>query len=159
MWPSTIGFSSEAVRPLEDILPILKRKENLELPHSCVMIRNGLVQEFPGWFYEIFNHDIALQWLIAEKGSIGFLNDCMTVVRKHGHGLSRLYETDPDFCWEMFLKLHRSIDRHLNYRYSSLIKNEIAEEWRYLASACRKSGEWSGALFAWVRSVGAGLGL
>jgi len=156
LWPSPLGFSSRPIRPIEDILPILRRKENLELPLSCVMIRNGLVREFPGWFYEVFNHDIALQWLLAEKGPVGFLNDCMAVIRKHGAGLSRLYDSQPDFCWEMFLKLHRSIDRHLNYRYRSVIKEELAEEWRYRARACRRRGEWGGAFFAWLQSLWVG---
>ncbi len=74
-WPSMIGASSKQIRTLEDILPIFNREENLELPTPCMMIRGGLIQKFPKWFYEVFNHEIALQWLAACHGKIGFLSE------------------------------------------------------------------------------------
>jgi glycosyltransferase involved in cell wall biosynthesis len=131
-WPSVIGAADKGICTLEDILRLESKPE---LPTSSMMLRRDSLPDFPAWFHDVFNGDYAIQVLLAERGPIGFLADCMAVHRKHAEGVTRLYETDPDFCNDKLLILHRAVDRHLDYRYHAILRPYIAEERKRQARA------------------------
>ena len=114
-WDPVIGVSPKEICSIEDILRLETKPE---MPQPSMMIRRRSLRKFPDWFNGMFNSDYALQVLLAERGNVGFLSDCMAVHRKHSGGASRVYDTDPDFCNAMLLKLHLALDEHLEYRYA-----------------------------------------
>jgi glycosyltransferase involved in cell wall biosynthesis len=130
-WDPTIGVSPKEICSIEDILRLDTKPE---MPTPSMMIRKRSLREVPGWFNGMFNSDYALQVLLAERGNVGFLSDCMAVHRKHAGGASRIYDTDPDFCNAMLLKLHLALNKHLEYRYASILGPYIEQE-RLAASA------------------------
>src|SRR5262245_36554525 len=65
----------------------------------------------------------------------------MAVHRKHGDGVSLLYDTDPDLCNAMLLKLHMMLNEHFDYRYRSIIDPYIEEEQRIVDAATTRSVE------------------
>jgi glycosyltransferase involved in cell wall biosynthesis len=124
-WPSVIGSAGQDMCTLEDILRLESKPE---LPTLSMMFRRDSLPDFPAWFHDVFNGDYAIQVLLAERGCIGFLTDCMAVHRKHAEGATRLYETNPDFCNDRLLTLHRAVDRHFDYRYHAILRPYIAAE-------------------------------
>jgi glycosyltransferase involved in cell wall biosynthesis len=126
-WASVIGTSPKEICTIEDILRLDSKPE---LPTPSMMFRRQLLPDFPDWFYGVFNGDYAIQVLLADHGNIGFLTECMAVHRKHASGASRLYETNPEFCNTMLLKLHRAVDRHFNYKYHAILGPYMAQELR-----------------------------
>jgi glycosyltransferase involved in cell wall biosynthesis len=130
-WEPVIGISPKELCSIEDILRLETKPE---MPEPSMMLRRGSLPQLPPWFEEMFNSDYALQVLLAERGSVGFLPDCMAVHRKHSGGASRFYDADPDFCNAMLLKLHVALNRHLGYRYASILDPYIERE-RLLADA------------------------
>lgn len=101
-----------------------------------VMFRNGLVAEFPAWYFDArvargFD-DWALYVLNAEHGDIGYLDEILSVYRVHGggawsDGLSHF--RDPrdlmDIIW-----IHDAINEHLAFRYDAPIRRRTG----YLAA-------------------------
>jgi glycosyltransferase involved in cell wall biosynthesis len=130
-WDPVIGVSPKEICSIEDILRLDTKPE---MPQPSMMIRRRSLRKFPDWFNGMFNSDYALQVLLAERGNVGFLSDCMAVHRKHSGGASRVYDTDPDFCNAMLLKLHLALNQHLEYRYGSILGPYIEQE-RLLANA------------------------
>jgi glycosyltransferase involved in cell wall biosynthesis len=57
------------------------------IPNCSVMFKNGLIREFPPWFYEIPNEDRALHILNAQYGKIGFIDKNMAAYRLHNGGV------------------------------------------------------------------------
>ena len=44
-----------------------------------IMLRNGLIQNFPRWLYEIPTGDWAIHVLYAQQGKVGFIDQAMSV--------------------------------------------------------------------------------
>lgn len=133
-WPSVIGSSPKQICTIEDILRLEGKPE---IPTPSMMIRRDALTDFPHWFSKVFNTDYALHLLLAHRGKIGFLKECMAAHRKHGQGASRMYEIDPDYCHEMLLKLHLYIDGHFEYKYHPVIRKYIEQELQELLDNLR----------------------
>lgn len=53
---------------------------------SSVMFRSDIYREMPEWFYKVSFGDWAQHLLRADKGPIGYIDDCMSLYRLHGGG-------------------------------------------------------------------------
>jgi glycosyltransferase involved in cell wall biosynthesis len=134
-WNRVIGESQKETCTLEDILRLETKPE---MPTPSMMIRQRSLPSFPAWFDGVFNGDYAIQVLLAERGDVGFLPDCMAVHRKHAGGLSRVYDTDPVFCNAMLLTLHEALNEHLGYRFRTILDPYIERE-QHMADAAALS--------------------
>jgi glycosyltransferase involved in cell wall biosynthesis len=54
---------------------------------SSVMIRNGIITEYPDWYYRLPGGDWSLYILAAEHGKVGIIDEAMSVYRKHPGGI------------------------------------------------------------------------
>lgn len=68
------------------ILPDFIRQK-VHVPTPSLMLRNGLISEFPSWFFEAPVGDIPLIFLYAQMGKIGLIDQVMAVYRFHGGGI------------------------------------------------------------------------
>jgi glycosyltransferase involved in cell wall biosynthesis len=137
-WDPVIGLFRTEFCTLDDLLRLETKPE---VPTSSMMFRRRSLRSFPSWFNHAFNWDYAIHVLLAEQGKVGFLPGCMAVHRKHGDGVSRRYDTDPDLCNAMLLKLHIMLNEHFDYRYRSIIDPYIEEEQRIADAARARSAE------------------
>jgi glycosyltransferase involved in cell wall biosynthesis len=135
-WGTAIGESSKRIYSVEDFLR-LDTKPQMATP--SMLFRRRSLRKLPAWFAEVFNGDYALQVLLAEQGDVGFLPDCMAAHRKYERGTSRLYDTDPDFCSAMLLKLLVTLNEHFDYRFRSILERYIENEQRVVAAAAARS--------------------
>ena len=69
------------ISTLEDLL-----RANF-IPTCSVMFRNGLVREFPGWYYKLRMGDWTPYILLAQYGKIGHINEVMAAYRVHRGGV------------------------------------------------------------------------
>ncbi len=114
------------VSTLEDIAP-----GNFMLAMT-VMFRNGLIDEFPEWYFQASIPDWPFHVLNAERGHIGYIDEVLAVYRVHSGGAwsDRIsHYRDPqdlaDIIW-----IHDAINRHLGFRYDARIREQTA----YLAA-------------------------
>ena len=66
---------------LEDLL------DHYDVPTLSIVYRRQLIPKWPEWLFRIANGDWAMMILLAEKGEIGFLNECMGTYRVHEGGV------------------------------------------------------------------------
>ena len=83
-----IGLTGEVSQPLK-----LKEKYDLRdllvenfIPTLSVMVRNGLVETLPDWYYELPIGDWPFHILHAMQGLVGYINETMAAYRIHSHG-------------------------------------------------------------------------
>lgn len=114
------------VYTIEDLL------EGNFIDTCSTMFRNGLVLEFPGWFYKLPMGDWPLNILIAHHGDIGYLDGVMGVYRIHSGSLwsSRgkiqncldVISTYRIIYSQLDRKYRRSIRFGISHRYYTLYK-------------------------------------
>ena len=61
-------FAADRTFTLEDVIA-----KSSFAPTSSIVFRNGLIGEFPDWFWRIVSADYALQLLLAERGEASLL--------------------------------------------------------------------------------------
>jgi len=90
----------------------------------AVMLRNGLVDSFPDWYFQSRVGDWPLYIMAAQHGKVGYIHELMATYRIHAKGVhssqSRL---------EIFLlsvDIYKAIDAHLGFEYRTLIGQRLA---------------------------------
>lgn len=84
---------------------------------ASLVFRNGLLSDFPDWFLRAPIGDWALTVLLAEHGSIGYLDELMSVWRHHtGGAWTGIAERDR---LRQTLEMYDLFDAHLRYRYTA----------------------------------------
>jgi FkbM family methyltransferase len=137
-WGPVIGGSSKRFYSIEDFL-----HQEAQISTPSMLFRRSSLGEIPAWFQDEVNGDYALQALLAERGNVGVLPDCMAAHRKHEGGTSRLYDTDPDFYNAAFLDLLVRLNGHFNYRFRSILEPQIENMQRAVGAAALRSLAWS----------------
>lgn len=98
------------------------------IPTASIMFRNGLVPEFPAWFYDVPVGDWPLLVLLAQHGDAGFIDQLMSVTRIHGGGM--WWGSSPSKHRQMVMKTFAQLRTHLGPGYEKLIKAGVSD--RYL---------------------------
>jgi glycosyltransferase involved in cell wall biosynthesis len=123
---------------------------------SAVMLRNGLIAEFPAWYFDGrvdrgFD-DWALYVLAAEHGDIGYLDEILSAYRVHGggawsDGLSHFRDPNDllDIIW-----IHDAINEHLELRYDTPIRRRTAFLAARAAGRLARQGKF-GEAAEWAR--------
>jgi len=102
---------------------------------SSVMFRNGLLKEYPDWFYQSKSGDIPRYILLAKKGKIGYLPDVMSVYRKNRDGVSQTdYVWDAEFLYNR-IGMYQGINQELNYRFNRVLRKNIARYYKMMLEA------------------------
>jgi hypothetical protein len=81
--------------------------------------------EIPLWFNKIYNGDLAIQLLLADKGPFRYLPEAMSVYRKHVGGLSNHPKITQEFIYLKITELLTLINEHFNFKYNKVIKVKI----------------------------------
>jgi glycosyltransferase involved in cell wall biosynthesis len=106
------------VSTLEDILAGM-------VPIPCtVLFRNNLLGELPDSFDTVANGDWMLFVLLAEHGSVGYLNEVMAAYRMHAGGTwSKLNRQQR---LKEHINTYETINEHLKFKYDRAISKIIA---------------------------------
>ncbi len=99
------------------------------IPHGSVMMRRRLLGEFPGWYYELAAADRPLFLMLAQSGTVRYLDDVMGVYRLHGGGVYTSRSYDQRFAEA--LRMYEAFSAHLGPSYDQAIaeaKRDYAAE-------------------------------
>jgi glycosyltransferase involved in cell wall biosynthesis len=89
---------------------------------GSIVFRNGIVRQFPSWYYDYSSTDYMLHILLAQHGKIGFLNEITSVYRTHEGGITREFERKIIAFYKKKLKMLDVIDEYLEFKYSRFIR-------------------------------------
>lgn len=134
----------KTISTLEDIL------ERNFIQTCSTVFRNGLIRDFPDWFFDAPVGDWPLHVMNAVHGHIGFLPQIMGVHRMHGGGVwsSQSLANTQRRVIETRRLLRRLVDR----KHHRLLAEEMARDYHHLAVACRDAGQPVAALAALANS-------
>jgi len=141
IWPENIGTSFT----LEDIL-----SANI-IPSCTVMFRNGLVREFPDWYYSLKIEDWSLYVLLSQHGKIGCLNETMAVHRVHSKGVWSSQEGVEKVKED--IKFYSCMKTHFGRQYRSLINTRLEEYYYKLAEIYEDDKDYGSAKQYIIKSL------
>lgn len=108
------------------------------IPTCSVMFRGIAFGDLPGWFSELEIGDWPLHVFHAERGDIGYLPELMAAYRVHPGGAYSMQS--PIYQQEQITSMYQHLNRHLNSKYDSLIKDRIFDCWYALSVAHANNG-------------------
>jgi glycosyltransferase involved in cell wall biosynthesis len=139
------GNESHNINPVSQKTKIypedfLSKREVWFMATAGVMFRRKLIGEkFPDWFLKSKSGDIPLYLILSNQGYIGYINEVMSVYRRHKGGLSY---TDSEFD-EKFIKnriaMYSNVNKELDYKYNPQIKSIVGEYTYLLANLQNKN--------------------
>ncbi len=80
---------------------------------ATTIFRGGYI--LPDWFFTVKASDWALHFINAMRGDIYYMNDCMSVYRKHNNGFWSCLSSDEAVL--MGIEAMMAIDKGTNYKY------------------------------------------
>jgi hypothetical protein len=95
------------------------------VPIPCtVLFRNNLLGELPESFDTVANGDWMLFVLLAEHGSVGYINEVMAAYRMHAGGFWSKLTLQQRV--KQHINTYQTINAHLNFKYDRMISEIIA---------------------------------
>lgn len=143
--PSFINY----IKPYYTIDDLLEHANFI--PTNSVVFRNGLLNGFPEWFYKVPVGDFPLNVLNALHGKIGFLDEAMSVYRRHAGGvyggLSYIRSL------EIGIESYQMIGKNLNLNKRASFNIGISKWFIPLGNAYKKEGRYLKAIGACFKSI------
>lgn len=106
---------------------------------ASAMIRTDAVPALPSWYFRMNIGDRTLFAMLAERGSLGYIDQIMSAYRIHRGGLW----SGQDRIWQLLekLKADEALRRHFRHEHDCLIQPRIAESCVELACRYEKRGD------------------
>jgi len=118
---------------------------------SSVMFRNGLVSEFPDWYFRMSLGDWPLFLLLAEHGKIGYLDEVMGVYRvQPGGAWSSRNNLDKQL---VMVDSYNCLTEYFGQRYSRAINLGLSRDHVILSSIYADLGDVANAKISLNRSI------
>ena len=103
-----------------------------------VMYRWGSLGLLPDWLQGLKFRDWPLHILVARSGKIRLMNEVMSAYRVHAGGVwSSLTDAQRE---KAIMEMLATVDKHLEYRYTGIIRRSVARRYLNLASLARRQG-------------------
>lgn len=108
---------SKSTYTYEDII-----LEKWFIPTQSIVFRNDLLQ-LPYWFNIILNGDYALLLLLSSQGNIHFINQKMSVYRRHSTSINTTLK--PTYVTMKISEVLFYFNMYSNFKYNNLIQKRI----------------------------------
>jgi glycosyltransferase involved in cell wall biosynthesis len=102
------------------------------IPTCSVLLRNGLVTEFPDWFLPLAMSDWPFHILLARHGQIGYLKDVMAAYRIHPNGSWN--QRGPIEQLKELTRVYIALDHYFGAPYRAKIKPGIYRTFDFFAA-------------------------
>ena len=143
----------DAKLPSNLLCPLFQKRESTiedviigsAVPTLTIMLRNGLITDFPDWYFDLRYGDWTLLMLIAQYGKIGYIKEPMATYRIHDSGAASSAYTNRETYTRHILeviKMYEVVNRHFDFKYNNLISKRISH-YRNLAERYKTKGSVS----------------
>jgi glycosyltransferase involved in cell wall biosynthesis len=116
-----------------------------------IMFRNGLVVQMPSWFFDAPCGDWPLLVLLAQHGTVGFIDQAMAVHRIHGGGM--FGGASESVQHEMSTKMFDLLRVHLSSKYEDQIQAGVSDYLLNWAWESADQGDLSNAKDYFFQSI------
>ena len=99
---------------------------------SSMVFRRGLLNDYPSWVSESFSIDIPVQILLAQYGKAKFIDEAMSVYRKHAGGVSSAPEHEGLKLYENRIMTYEGLKRTLDKKYAAALDQVLSRYYAYV---------------------------
>jgi len=99
---------------------------------SSMVYRAGLLKNDPAWFSQSVSGDIPFQILLAQYGKAKFINEVMSVYRKHGGGVSSAPEHEGLKLYENRILVYEGLKQALDKQYGAALDQVLAQYYTHV---------------------------
>ncbi len=110
-------YHENTIFTLEDLL-----RDNI-IPTCSALFRRGLTKDFPDWMFDLRQMDWPLHILNSQHGTIGYLDEYMSIYRVHQGGVWNRENIASRV--EYIIKAYNVINIHFDFEFDNIIKNRI----------------------------------
>ncbi|MCY7350558.1 MAG: glycosyltransferase [Cytophagaceae bacterium] len=119
-------------KPVVTVDDLIGNAETWFMATASLLLRKTFLPQLPAWIAESKSGDIPLNILLAQRGPIGYLDEVMSVYRKHGGG-----QSFTDHRWEagfLFnrINMYQHLNRETGYQYRERFRKTMAEFYWHL---------------------------
>lgn len=120
-------YLNQNQKPIVTIEDLIGEKETWFMATASIMLRKTFLPVLPEWIRESKSGDIPLNILLAQRGPIGYLDEVMSVYRKHGGGQSNTdHRWLADFLYNR-INMYERLDQATEGRYRNRFRKTMAE--------------------------------
>ncbi len=94
---------------------------------SSVLARSEVVASLPAWRVNVWNGDVVLRLWCAHHGNLGYLNDIMSVYRKHPGGLTTSMRAFSEKRYSEGMYLYRQFDEDTQFQHTTFLQAQIQQ--------------------------------
>ena len=127
LWPD--GRKSEFVRSRQiEVMPFYTLGNIIRryfIPTASMVFRRLLIEPMPDEFFDAPGGDWFLHVLLAKKGLVAYLDECMSVYRHHRGGVMSAADKPTQHRHRMLTIM--TIDRYLRYMCSSILRPMVLD--------------------------------
>lgn len=97
------------------------------MPMPSVLARSEILATLPAWRSKVWCPDVVLRLWCAHHGNLGYLNQVISVYRRHPGGMNASMRPfrEKRFAEEMYL--YREFDKETHYQHTDLIQKMIEQ--------------------------------
>jgi glycosyltransferase involved in cell wall biosynthesis len=95
------------------------------MPTSSVVFKNGVINKFPKFYYTTKSGDIPLWIMIAEYGKIGYIEEAMSIYRKHRDSITYKNEHYGIKLYSERIELYNILNQYYGMKYDKKFKDAI----------------------------------
>ncbi|WP_243374015.1 glycosyltransferase [Geotalea sp. SG265] len=113
-------FHKKRLRPFFTLRDIVS---DFFIPTCSTLCRNGLIEQFPEWYFDMAMGDWPLHVLNAEHGHFAYIDESLASYRVHSGGIWSQSKKRDTLQKSIFAA--ETINRHLGYRFDKIIRKKI----------------------------------
>lgn len=114
---------------------------NAALPTNSVLVRSQALETLPEWRVNVFAGDFLVQLWSAHQGELWYIDEPMSVYRKHRGGMTMTIGRDYDYRIQNTIYLFNEFDKATGYQYTRDIQTALNTRIRFLKRR-KKWGLW-----------------
>jgi len=105
----------------------------LTLPTASILARSQVLAVLPDWLLKTWCGDLPLRLWCAHQGNFGYLDQIMSVYRRHtGGSETNMRAQNYRTYYDEVINLYHEFDQATDYAHTELIHREIARLWEGL---------------------------
>jgi len=96
------------------------------IPTASIVLRKRFL-DIPEWFKYVYNGDFALQLILARKGNFYFIDEVMSVYRKHDLSIAKQMSYKPNDVLNSIMEVLLYFNYYSSFEYNDQIKDRLKE--------------------------------
>lgn len=109
---------------------------NLNIHTSSMMARSAILATLPAWRLEVWCPDLVFRLWCAHHGSLGYIDDILSVYRIHGKSAVAKTRANQRHAYDQVCYVYQKLDEETNFVHTEILQAQIKrkrDEYRHVS--------------------------